>query len=123
MNLTFTPSAISRLSALRGDHPGNLHLYYRTEGCGCENSGIFTLKLVTETTPEDIEFSSNLGPILIARWTAVFLEEELKIDYDATSNVLILKSDGQFYNRNLLLMDVANNYIYTPTKKRAEISN
>ncbi|MBC6309428.1 hypothetical protein HCJ66_07655 [Listeria sp. FSL L7-1582] len=118
MNLTFTPAAISRVHALRQDLPGKLYLYYLTEGCGCENSGIFTLKLTTETTPEDIEFSSNLGPILIARWTAVFLEEQLKIDYDSKSNALILKSDGQFYNRNLLLMDADNNYVYTPKNEQ-----
>ncbi|EUJ44945.1 iron-sulfur cluster biosynthesis family protein [Paenilisteria rocourtiae] len=118
MNLTFTETAISCIDALRGNLPGKLYLYYLTEGCGCENSGIFTLKLATEATTEDIEFSSNLGPILIARWTAVFLEEQLKIDYNAKSNALILKSDSQFYNRNLLLMDANNNYIYTPKNEQ-----
>lgn len=118
MNLTFTPAAISRVHALRQGLPGDLYLYYLTEGCGCENSGIFTLKLATETTPEETQFPSNLGPILIARWTAVFLEEQLKIDFDSKSNALILKSDSQFYNRNLLLMDADNNYVYTPKNEQ-----
>ncbi|EFS03924.1 conserved hypothetical protein, partial [Listeria seeligeri FSL S4-171] len=50
MFITFTDSAKKRLEALRSDLPGQLHLYYDTEGCSCENSGIFTLRLVEEKT-------------------------------------------------------------------------
>ncbi|MBC1945552.1 hypothetical protein HCA00_01390 [Listeria booriae] len=112
MNLTFTPAAIRRIELLRGDLPGRLHLDYSTDGCVCENSGIFRLRLVTEPTSEDTEFTSNLGPILIKKWTAVFLEEVLTIDFDPKTTALILKSDGQYYNQNLLFADTAGNFVY-----------
>ncbi|MDT0016089.1 iron-sulfur cluster biosynthesis family protein [Listeria swaminathanii] len=114
MHITFTDSAKNRLAALRSNLEGRLHLYYDTEGCSCENSGIFTLRLVEEKTAEDNEIESNIGPVLIKRWTEIFLEEALIIDYDDAQKTLILKSDGQYYNRNLLLVTDKDEVISCP---------
>ncbi len=89
-------------------------MYYDTEGCSCENSGIFTLRLVDEKTAEDDEIESNIGPVLIKRWTEMFLEEALTIDYNDTEKTMILKSDGQYYNRNLLLVTNTDEVISCP---------
>ncbi|EFO7247303.1 hypothetical protein PV598_000554 [Listeria monocytogenes] len=114
MYITFTDSAKNRLAALRSNLQGRLHLYYDTEGCSCENSGIFTLRLVEEKTAEDDEIESNIGPVLIKRWTEMFLEEALTIDYNDTEKTMILKSDGQYYNRNLLLVTNTEEVISCP---------
>ncbi|ECL8004787.1 TPA_asm: hypothetical protein GZK45_03015 [Listeria innocua] len=114
MYITFTDSAINRLNALRSNLSGKLHLYYDTEGCSCENSGIFTLRLVEEKTTEDDEIDSNIGPVLIKRWTEIFLEDALTIDYNDKEKTLILKSDGQYYNRNLLLVTDNDKVISCP---------
>lgn len=114
MYITFTESAKNRLQALRSNLAGQLHLYYDTEGCSCENSGIFTLRLVEDKTAEDNEIDSNIGPVLIKRWTEIFLEEALIIDYDDTAKTMILKSDGQYYNRNLLLVTDKDEVISCP---------
>ncbi|MBC1483306.1 hypothetical protein HCJ52_12485 [Listeria sp. FSL L7-1485] len=114
MFIRFTNSAKKRLEVLRSGLPGQLHLYYDTEGCACENSGIFTLRLVEKQTKEDDEVESNIGPILIKRWTKIFLEEELIIDYDDKAKVMMLKSDGQYYNRNLLLVTESDEVISCP---------
>ncbi|HAO5758424.1 TPA: hypothetical protein IQC35_000544 [Listeria monocytogenes] len=114
MYITFTDSAKNRLAALRSNLEGRLYLYYDTEGCSCENSGIFTLRLVEEKTVEDDEIESNIGPVLIKRWTEMFLEEALTIDYNDTEKTMILKSDGQYYNRNLLLVTNTDEVISCP---------
>ncbi|MGC7148053.1 iron-sulfur cluster biosynthesis family protein [Listeria ivanovii] len=142
MFITFTNSAKERLNALRAGLSGQLHLYYDMEGCSCENSGIFTLRLVEERTKEDDEIESNIGPIensgiftlrlveertkeddeiesnigpiLIKRWTEMFLEDELTIDYDDIEKTMMLKSDGQYYNRNLLLVTDEDEVISCP---------
>lgn len=114
MYITFTESAKNRLDALRSNLEGQLHLYYDTEGCSCENSGIFTLRLVEEKTAEDDAIESNIGPVLIKRWTKIFLEEALIIDYDDAQKTLLLKSDGQYYNRNLLLVTNQDEVISCP---------
>ncbi|MBC1567704.1 hypothetical protein HCJ20_02135 [Listeria sp. FSL L7-1425] len=114
MYITFTDSAKDRLRALRSNLEGQLHLYYDTEGCSCENSGIFTLRLVEGKTAEDDEIESNIGPVLIKRWTEIFLEEALIIDYDDTQKTLMLKSDGQYYNRNLLLVTNQDEVVSCP---------
>ncbi|MBM5596050.1 hypothetical protein D8Y16_02640 [Listeria seeligeri] len=114
MFITFTDSAKKRLEALRSDLPGQLHLYYDTEGCSCENSGIFTLRLVEEKTKEDKVIESTIGPILIKQWTEIFLEDQLTIDYDDIEKTMLLKSDGQYYNRNLLLVTNEDEVISCP---------
>ncbi|WP_048627041.1 iron-sulfur cluster biosynthesis family protein [Listeria ivanovii] len=114
MFITFTNSAKERLNALRAGLSGQLHLYYDMEGCSCENSGIFTLRLVEERTKEDDEIESNIGPILIKRWTEMFLEDELTIDYDDIEKTMMLKSAGQYYNRNLLLVTDEDEVISCP---------
>lgn len=105
MNVHITPSAITRIESLKGNREGQMHLFYETEGCGCGNSGIFEIRFVTETTPEDVEIESNVGPILIKNWTKIFLDEEMMIDYREDRRSLVLKSNGQVFNSNLLVTD------------------
>ncbi len=62
MNVHITEPAQARIDALKGNRDGQMHLFYETEGCGCGNSGIFEIRYVTETTPEDVEIDSNVGP-------------------------------------------------------------
>lgn len=107
MELTFTPSAIERIDALKQDTEGKLHLFYDTEGCGCGNSGIFSIRFVKEATPEDITIESNLGPVLVKRWSSHFLDEQMTLDYNAEKLSLVLKSDGQYFNNNVLVTDHA----------------
>jgi len=105
MNITFTPSAQERIRQLRGEVSGLLHLYYDTEGCGCGNSGIFSIRIVDEATSEDMTIDSNVGPVLVKRWSSHFLDQEMTLDYNAEKKALILKSDGQFFNTNVLVTD------------------
>ncbi|EFS03919.1 conserved hypothetical protein, partial [Listeria seeligeri FSL S4-171] len=47
-------------------------------------------------------------------WTEIFLEDQLTIDYDDIEKTMILKSDGQYYNRNLLLVTNEDEVISCP---------
>lgn len=104
MYIQFTPQAIERYHELRGNKEGMLHLFYETEGCGCGNSGIFSLHLVSEMTAEDKVIQSNVGDLLIKDWTMHFLEASLVIDYLPEKNALVLKGDSGYYNTNLLFV-------------------
>lgn len=105
MHITFTEAALDRIDQLRGDTEGQLHLYYDTEGCGCGNSGIFSIRLVTAATDEDMTIDSNVGPVLVKRWSSHFLDQEMTLDYNPEKKSLILKSDGQYFNTNVLVTD------------------
>ncbi|AFS71466.1 iron-sulfur cluster biosynthesis family protein [Exiguobacterium antarcticum] len=105
MHITFTETALDRIDQLRGDTAGQLHLYYDTEGCGCGNSGIFSIRLVPAATSEDMTIDSNVGPVLVKRWSSHFLDQEMTLDYNAEKKSLILKSDGQYFNTNVLVTD------------------
>lgn len=104
MYIEFTPAALERYDQLKGDKKGMLHLFYETEGCGCGNSGIFSLRLVDEVTAEDKVIQSNIGDVLIKDWTMNFLEPNLIIDYQADKHALVLKGNSGYYNTNLLVV-------------------
>lgn len=105
MHITFTDPALDRIEHLRGTLEGHLHLYYDTEGCGCGNSGIFSIRFVESATDEDMTIDSNVGPVLVKRWSSHFLDQEMTLDYKEESKSLILKSDGQYFNTNVLVTD------------------
>ncbi|MDX1259406.1 iron-sulfur cluster biosynthesis family protein [Exiguobacterium sp. K1] len=105
MHITFTEAALGRIDQLRGDTEGQLHLYYDTEGCGCGNSGIFSIRLVEGAADEDMTIDSNVGPVLVKRWSSHFLDQEMTLDYNPEKKSLILKSDGQYFNTNVLVTD------------------
>ncbi|WP_215141956.1 iron-sulfur cluster biosynthesis family protein [Exiguobacterium qingdaonense] len=116
MHVHITELALERIESLKGEREGQMHLFYETEGCGCGNSGIFEIRYVTETTPEDVEIDSNLGPILIKNWTKVFLDEQMKIDFLEDRRTLVLKSDGQVFNSNLLVTDGTGCQLNAPSR-------
>ena len=116
MYVHITDSALDRIEALKGEREGRIHLFYETEGCGCGNSGIFEIRYVTETDSEDVEIDSNTGPILIKNWTKVFLDEKMKIDYREDKRSLVLKSDGQVFNANLLVTDGTGCQLNVPSR-------
>ncbi|KDN56987.1 MAG: hypothetical protein LPJ96_09675 [Exiguobacterium sp.] len=116
MNVQITDSAKARIDALKGERDGQMHLFYETEGCGCGNSGIFEIRYVTETTSEDVEIDSNVGPILIKNWTKIFLDEDMIIDYRDDKRTLVLKSNGQVFNSNLLVTDGTGCQLNVPSR-------
>jgi len=116
MRVHITDQAQARIEELKGKREGRMHLFYETEGCGCGNSGIFEIRYVTETTAEDVEIESNLGPILIKNWTKIFLDDMMRIDYREDKRTLVLKSDGQVFNSNLLVTDGTGCQLNVPSR-------
>ena len=98
MNITVTEKAVKKIEERKGQSAGFLKLKYDTEGCGCVVSGVTALWLVKELDEDDQEILTNAGPIYIEKSKAVFLDENLKIDFSESSNTFQLKSPNEYLN-------------------------
>ncbi|WP_219837549.1 iron-sulfur cluster biosynthesis family protein [Paenibacillus sp. R14(2021)] len=101
MHFTFTDRAVEQLNAPLADENKHLKLLYDTEGCGCVANGIPTLLLVNEPDPDDKLGEGAPYSVWYEPRYEVFFEPELKVDFNASRNAFVLKSDNQIYTSNL----------------------
>ena len=107
MHFTFTSNAAERLREPLAEGGRSLKLLYDTEGCGCVMNGVPTLALVREPDPNDKLGDGAPYPVWYEPNYEVFFEPELKIDYNASRNAFVLKSDSQIYTANLRLLKLS----------------
>ncbi|WP_433742992.1 iron-sulfur cluster biosynthesis family protein [Falsibacillus pallidus] len=101
MKITITNEALAKIEEKINGSGKVLKLKYETEGCGCVMSGVPTLMAVGQdelNQGEDIEVETNGMPIYMEKSKLVFFDEDLKIDYSASSNAYQLKSPNQILN-------------------------
>lgn len=109
MNITFSPSAVEKLSPYLSDGAKQLKLLHDTEGCGCVMSGVPALQLISEGSVDDRLAQGNPLPFWYEPRHEVFFEPQLRIDYDANKHSFSLKSDNQIYTLNLRFITAAQN--------------
>ncbi|MBD0380454.1 iron-sulfur cluster biosynthesis family protein [Paenibacillus sedimenti] len=105
MKITFTDSAIQRLTPALVDGQALLKLVFDTEGCGCSVNGVPTLWLVDTGSEGDVSADAEPFQLVYKAKDEIFFEENMKIDYQDTTKSFILKSNSQIYNAGMSLID------------------
>lgn len=99
MNITFTERGMNKLSKTLREHEGSyVKIKYDTEGCGCVVSGVTVLWIVKQIDKEDVRVETNFVPVYVEKSKMVFLDEEMKIDFNETANTYMLISPQQILN-------------------------
>ncbi|WP_243386425.1 iron-sulfur cluster biosynthesis family protein [Bacillus kexueae] len=105
MNIIFTERAKEKMQENIQKHPNRfLKLKYDTEGCGCVVSGVTALWFVEELDWDDERIETNFVPIYVEKSKKVFLDEEMKIDFQESANTYMLISPGQILNPRMSCM-------------------
>ncbi|PLR76399.1 heme biosynthesis protein HemY [Bacillus sp. V3-13] len=105
MEITITEAAADKIAEKTADKPGYLKLKYDTKGTGCVMNGVTALWLVNELDEDDQEIATNSGSLYVEKSKAVFLDEQMKIDFSDASNCFQLKSPGQILNGRMSFVD------------------
>ncbi|MDQ6418123.1 iron-sulfur cluster biosynthesis family protein [Paenibacillus sp. LHD-117] len=108
MFITFTPSAVRKLSPYLEDGASKLKLLHDTEGCGCVMSGVPALQLVSAPSALDREAKGEPFSFYYEPRHEVFYDEPLKIDYNETAGSFSLRSDNQIYTTHLRFIGLRN---------------
>lgn len=99
MKIIFTERAEKKLKEKLQKHEGyHLKLKYDTDGCGCVVSGVTALWLVKELDGDDERIETNFVPIYVEKSKAIFLDEEMKIDFNEVAHTYMLISPRQILN-------------------------
>lgn len=101
MHITFSKTAIERLSPHLNDGTKQLKLLHDTEDCGCVVSGVPALQLITEPTVDDKLSQGDPLPFWYEPRHEVYYEPKLRVDYDTARSSFSLKSDNQIYTLQL----------------------
>lgn len=105
MKITFTDTAIHRLTPFIQDNDAILKLVFDTEGCGCSVNGVPTLWLVNKANDDDLTAETEHFTLIYKAKDAIFFEDNMKIDYHEGNKSYILKSNNQIYNAGMSLVD------------------
>ena len=105
MKITFTDSAIERLTPYMDQGDARLKLVFDTEGCGCSVNGVPTLWLVSEESQQDLTAETNSFKLIYNSKDEIFYEANMKIDFSERIKSYILKSNNQIYNAGMSLVD------------------
>ncbi|TXK85105.1 iron-sulfur cluster biosynthesis family protein [Paenibacillus sp. N3.4] len=105
MNITFTATAIDKITALAGTTPIHLKLFFDTEDCGCSVNGVPTLWLVTQDEPGDRTAETEIFKVFYRGKDEILFENNLKIDFHEANKSFILKSNNQIYHTSMSLVD------------------
>ncbi|WP_409289101.1 iron-sulfur cluster biosynthesis family protein [Peribacillus sp. SCS-37] len=98
MLVVWTEKAKSKIDEKIGDSEGSLKLKYDIDGCGCAVSGVTALWLENSAASDEQKLDTNAGPLYIESSKAIFLDDEMKIDYNDESNSFRLSSPNQIIN-------------------------
>jgi len=99
MKITFTERAISKLSKTIEDKEGyHVKLKYDTDGCGCVVSGVTALWIVQNVEEDDVCIQTNFVPVYVEKSKMIFMDEEMKIDFNEAYHTYMLTSPQQILN-------------------------
>ncbi|MGO4273123.1 iron-sulfur cluster biosynthesis family protein [Paenibacillus sp. TAF58] len=105
MKITFTDTAIHRLTPFLGQNEAILKLVFDTEDCGCSVNGVPTLWLVSKASDGELTAETESFKLIYKAKDEIFFEENMKIDYHEGNKSYILKSNNQIYNAGMSLVD------------------
>lgn len=105
MEIKITDSAAQKINEKLPGKPGFLKLKYETEGCGCVVSGVTALWFVDELDEDDQAIQTNDLTIHIEKSKAVFLDENMTIDFSDSANTFQLRSPNQILNGRMSFVD------------------
>ncbi|NIK76539.1 uncharacterized protein YqkB [Paenibacillus castaneae] len=101
MHITFSKSAVERISPYLEDGTKKLKLLHDTEGCGCVVSGVPAIQLIDSPSVDDVQSQGDPFPFWYETRHSVYYEPQMKIDYDVDRHSFSLKSDNQIYTTHL----------------------
>ncbi|MFD0587016.1 iron-sulfur cluster biosynthesis family protein [Paenibacillus sp. GCM10027627] len=110
MHITFTASAVQKLTPYLKDGSAKLKLLHDTEGCGCVMSGVPALQLIKEPSVDDAKAEGDPFFFYYEPRHEVFYESKMKIDYNAALGSFTLKSDSQIYTTHLRFISNVSNH-------------
>ncbi|RFU62300.1 iron-sulfur cluster biosynthesis family protein [Peribacillus saganii] len=105
MKIEWTETAVKAIREKTDGKSGLMKLKYDTDGCGCVVNGVTALWLVSTLDDDDERIETNNGPIYIEKSKAIFLDDEMKIDFVLEANSFQLKSPNQFLNPRMSFSD------------------
>ncbi|NEW06424.1 iron-sulfur cluster biosynthesis family protein [Paenibacillus sp. SYP-B3998] len=105
MKITFTDSAIERITPFLGENQGVIKLVFDTEDCGCSVNGVPTLWIVMAAESGDLRADAEPFQLVYKPKDEIFFEESMKVDYHPGNKSFILKSNNQIYNAHMNLID------------------
>ncbi|WP_028610627.1 iron-sulfur cluster biosynthesis family protein [Paenibacillus harenae] len=108
MQITFSQSAVRRLTPYLTGGTKRLKLLHDTEGCGCVVSGVPALQLIEEPSVDDKLAHGDPLPFYYEPRHEVYYEPELKVDYNEEQSSFSLKSDSQIYTLHLRFLSSSN---------------
>jgi uncharacterized protein YqkB len=103
LKVEITDLAAQKITEQGTNLPKNiLLLEYETDGCGCVVNGVSTLVEIAEDDLTDQEIVLDTEPksfrVAIQKRVEWVYDDEVKIDYSDTANILQLKSPNQMLN-------------------------
>jgi uncharacterized protein YqkB len=101
MFISFSASAVRKLSPYLEDGSAKLKFLYDTEGCGCGMSGVPALQLVSSLSTYDREAQGEPFAFYYEPHHEVFYNEPLRIDYNESAGSFSLSGDSQIYTKHL----------------------
>lgn len=101
MFISFTASAVRKLSPYLEDGSSKLKLLHDTEGCGCGMSGVPALQLVSAPSAYDRETQGDPFAFYYEPHHEIFYNEPLRIDYNESAGSFSLCGDSQIYTMHL----------------------
>ncbi|MCR8631943.1 MULTISPECIES: iron-sulfur cluster biosynthesis family protein [Paenibacillus] len=105
MHITFTNQAIEQINKKMTTGAGELKLVYDSEGCGCAANGVPTLWIVNHAEDKELRAEGTPFELVYEKKHEVYFEDRMTLDYEAGRGSFVLKSSGQIYNANMLLID------------------
>ncbi|OPH47181.1 hypothetical protein BC351_11800 [Paenibacillus ferrarius] len=105
MNITFTETAIDRITPLLAGDDAVLNLVFDTEDCGCSVNGVPTLWIVSKANEEKLVAETNRFTLTYKAKDEIFFEENMTIDFHEKNKSYILKSNNQIYNASMSLIN------------------
>lgn len=96
MHITFSPSAVNKLTPYLADSSKQLKLLHDTEDCGCVVSGVPVLTLIHEPSVDDQLANGDPFSFFYEPRHEVFYEPQLRIDYNSVNNCFSLKVTIKF---------------------------
>ncbi|WP_071460043.1 iron-sulfur cluster biosynthesis family protein [Bacillus massilinigeriensis] len=111
MEIIVTESAKSLLAERTKGKDGVFKLKYDTDDCGCAVNGVAVLLFVhCGKAGEDIPMETNGPAIYYEKAKEIFFDEVMVLDYVEKTGCLQLKSNSQYFNPCMSLIDMTKHH-------------
>ncbi|MEK3885874.1 iron-sulfur cluster biosynthesis family protein [Bacillus sp. FSL K6-3431] len=110
VKLTITPKAAEQINMKMINKDLMLKLKYETEGNGCVMNGVPMLELIEkrELDDDEIQFETDIMPVIMEKSKIIFFADQLKIDYSTEAQSFRLVSPDQILNGRMACKVISN---------------